>query len=151
MKTPFSATLLATTLAAIAGSWLAVASAESATTRTPQQAFEQECGACHWAYLPALLPARSWVAITQDLSHHFGEDASLDPDVMHKIQNFLVDHAADAPGSNHAFMRGLSASDVPLKITDTPLWQAIHAEINPLVFSEPNVKTKANCMACHQG
>lgn len=150
MKPHVSASLVTTALAAVVGSWLAVGAAQSATTRTPQQAFQQECGACHWAYLPVLLPARSWRAITSNLSHHFGQDASLDPATTRKITDYLVSHAADAPGSNHAFMRGLSPSDTPLRITDTPMWKAIHEEINPLAFTQPNVKTKANCMGCHR-
>ena len=61
--------------------------------------FAHECGACHWAYAPEFLPARSWQAITSNLSDHFGEDASLDPDTTGKIADYLIAHSADAPGS----------------------------------------------------
>jgi Dihaem cytochrome c len=151
MRTQFTASLVVTALAAVIGSWLAVGATQSATTRDPQEAFRQECGACHWAYLPELLPAHSWQKITSDLSHHFDQNASLDASTTRQITDYLTRHAADAPGANHSFMRGLSASDAPLRVTDTPLWRAIHEEINPLAFTQPRVKTKANCMGCHQG
>jgi Dihaem cytochrome c len=151
MRTHISASLAVTALAAVVGTWLAVGAAQSATTRSPRQAFEQECGACHWAYLPQLLPARSWRAITSDLSHHFDQNASLDAATTRQITDYLVNHAADVLGSNHSFMRGLSANDTPLRITDTPIWRAIHREINPFAFTQPSVKTKANCMGCHRG
>jgi hypothetical protein len=151
MTLPSRTALVLAALAAVAGSWLAAPAAQSSATRSPQQAFQQECGACHWAFLPALLPARSWVAITRDLGHHFGEDASLDDATVQQIQGFLVENAADAPGSDHSFMRGLTSTDVPLRITDTPLWNAIHGEIDPSAFSSSRVKTKSNCMGCHQG
>jgi hypothetical protein len=146
-----NAILTAATLAVVAVFGLAAGAARGATTDSPQATFKQECGACHWAYLPALLPARSWRAITSDLSHHFRQNASLDPDTTRRITDYLVRHAADAPGSNHAFLRGLSAGDTPRRITDTPLWRAIHEGINPLAFTQPKVKTRANCMGCHQG
>jgi hypothetical protein len=150
MRTQFSAGLAVTALAAVVGTWLAVGAAQSATTRSPRQAFQEECGACHWAYLPELLPARSWRAITSDLSHHFGQNASLDDATTNQITGYLENHAADVPGANHSFMRGLSANDTPLRITDTPLWQAIHREINPFDFNRWRVKTKSNCMGCHR-
>jgi Dihaem cytochrome c len=151
MRTQFSASLAITALAAIIGAWFAVGAAESATTLRPREAFEQECGACHWAFAPEFLPARSWQAITSDLSHHFGQNASLDDATTRQITRFLANHAADVPGSNHLFMRGLSANDTPLRITDTPIWRAIHREVNPLAFTQPRIKTRANCMGCHRG
>lgn len=149
MRPRFRASLAVAALAAAVGSWLAVGAAWSATPPSPRQAFQRECNACHWAYLPELLPAHSWQTITSDLSHHFGQNASLDAATTREIRSYLVSHAADAPGSNHSFMRGLRAGDTPLRVTDTPLWRAIHEEVDPLAFTRPRIKTKANCMGCH--
>ena len=151
MRTPVIAGLAVAALAAVAGGWLAAGSAWSATPKDPKEVFRDECGACHWAYLPVLLPARSWRAITADLSHHFGQNASLDADTTREITAYLVAHAADAPGSNHAFTRGLRSSDTPLRITDTPMWRDIHGGIRSSVFRRSDIKTKSNCMACHSG
>ncbi len=35
------------------------------------------CGAYHMAFQPQMLPERSWEKIMNELSDHFGEDASL--------------------------------------------------------------------------
>ncbi len=97
------------------------------------------------------LPKRSWLAITGNLTDHFGEDASLDPETTRQIADYLTAHAADAPGVDSPFLRGLSPGDVPLLITDTPLWQAIHRRIDPSEFTRPGITTKANCLGCHRG
>jgi len=44
--------------------------------------YQQECGSCHFAYQPGLLPARSWSTIMQGLDQHFGENAELGADVV---------------------------------------------------------------------
>ena len=36
----------------------------------------KECGACHMAFQPQMLPKRSWGKIMSELPNHFGEDAS---------------------------------------------------------------------------
>ncbi len=51
---------------------------------------KSECGACHMAFQPAFLPAKSWKKIMGELSNHFGEDASLDKEVQQKIEAYLV-------------------------------------------------------------
>jgi hypothetical protein len=39
----------------------------------------KECGECHMAYQPGLLPAASWNRIMDGLADHFGENASVLP------------------------------------------------------------------------
>ena len=41
-------------------------------------------------YPAALLPARSWDALTSDLANHFGEDASLEQTVVDGIKAYLM-------------------------------------------------------------
>jgi hypothetical protein len=38
----------------------------------------KECGSCHVAFPPALLPAQDWQTIMNSLDKHYGTDASLD-------------------------------------------------------------------------
>jgi Dihaem cytochrome c len=117
------------------------------------QAFNKECSACHMAYPGVFLPARSWKKIMGNLTHHFGEDASLDPATTKAITDYLIANAADTkPGAPTAqILDGVSSSAVPIRITDMPFWQRIHSEVPPSDFSQPQVKTKANCLACHRG
>jgi len=128
-----------------------VAAAETPASVPPQtgaQMFNTECGACHMAFPPQFLPARSWQALMGGLSSHFGENASLDPTTEQKISEYLVANAAP-PGS--PVFRGLDAQAAPLRITETPLWIRIHHEVRPAVFNRPDIKSKSNCLACHGG
>jgi len=50
----------------------------------------QQCSACHMAYPPRMLPARSWQALMSDLSHHFGEDASISDQDRATITGYLT-------------------------------------------------------------
>ncbi len=114
----------------------------------------QQCSACHIAYPPQMLPARSWQALMSTLSHHFGEDASLSDQDRATITAYLTTHAADGPASGREgerFLRGLSPAATPLRITDTPWWRRRHSEISPRRFTDAKVKTAANCAACHNG
>lgn len=111
----------------------------------------KECAACHMAFQPQMLPQRSWTAIMGDLANHFGEDATLAHDVQKDITDYLVANAADARGKSR-WMRRIAATETPLRITETPAWIRAHAEeVNPARFTDPKVKSKANCMACHRG
>jgi cytochrome c551/c552 len=113
---------------------------------------EKECGACHMAYPPQLLPARSWQKIMSGLSDHFGEDAELADATRAEITAYLVAHAADAPGTANGwvFLRGVDASAVPLRITQLPFWKAAHSEIPASEFKSVRIKSAANCLACHR-
>ena len=37
--------------------------------------YQEECGSCHMAYPPGLLPGRSWEKLMTGLADHFGENA----------------------------------------------------------------------------
>lgn len=133
-----------------AGSTVVAAATPDPTPATPRQTFETECGACHMPFPPQLLPVRSWQAIMSGLDDHFKEDASLDPDTATVITTYLAADAADAGGRRSGALRGLRPGDVPLRITDTPWWRAVHSEISPRRFARADIKTKANCLACHR-
>ena len=112
----------------------------------------KECGGCHIAFPPQMLPSRSWTKLMGDLANHFGENASLDQAVQDDIATYLAAHAADAPATKGGarFTKGVSADSVPLRITDTPYWKREHNEIAASCFSDPKIKSKANCISCHR-
>lgn len=111
----------------------------------------KECSACHMAFPPAFLPARSWRALMSGLDEHFGENAALDEATARHITDYLVANAADAGGNNRRVLRGVKASDTPLRITETPWWIREHrGEVRPGAFRDPRVGSKANCVACHR-
>ncbi len=114
------------------------------------KAYVEECGACHTAYHPSLLPPASWRRIMASLDDHFGEDASLDPETTRALAAFLETRSRwpwDTEAAN-----GLRRVDPtrPLRITASPYWRARHAAITDAQFESPAVGGKANCSACHR-
>lgn len=115
--------------------------------------WKTECGACHLAYPPALLPERSWRKIMSGLERHFGQDASLDAATAREISDFLVRHSADRAAGKRAskVMRSLGAGETPLRISETPWFVRKHDEVSPQVWKRSKVGSAASCAACHPG
>ena len=112
----------------------------------PRQAlpiYKQECAACHLAYPPGLLPARSWTRIMTGLDKHYGSDASLDPAAVQQISRWLQTEAgtykrvAEAPPED--------------RITRSAWFVTKHRKLDPQVWKHASVKSAANCAACHTG
>ncbi|MDH5436298.1 MAG: diheme cytochrome c [Gammaproteobacteria bacterium] len=114
--------------------------------------YKEECSACHMAYQPGLLPARSWEKMMANLADHFGENAELGEKERKAITDYAMKNAADFSNFKRSvkIMRSLSASDVPLRITDTPYIKRKHHELsNRHVKDNPKVKSLSRCDACH--
>lgn len=112
--------------------------------RVDHPAYGQECGSCHVAYPPALLAASSWRAVMDGLPKHFGSDASLDPATRADILAFLEKNAG---------RRDTSADGRPLlRISETRWFAKEHRrEIAAGTPKRADVKSIANCGACHRG
>ncbi len=117
------------------------------------ETYKSECGACHMAFQPQMLPRRSWARLMAGLADHFGEDASLEPTVRGEIARYLDANAGDVSGSRagRKFLRGLPPDAAPLRITELPRWRREHRphEVPPSAWRRPEVGSKANCAACH--
>ena len=109
---------------------------------------QQECGSCHLAFPPSMLPAASWKRMMSELESHFGDDASVDADTTAAITRYLVDNAGDAPGHASKLLRGLRTGDAPLRITELPKWVREHREVPKSDWMHQDVGSKANCAAC---
>lgn len=112
---------------------------------------QEECGSCHMAFAPSMLPARSWQHMMDKLQNHFGDDASLDPKVAAEITDYLISHAADQGGQRYGrrLLRGIVPGDARLRITELPYWVRKHRKVPAQEWASPEVRTKANCSACH--
>ncbi|MDD5029087.1 MAG: diheme cytochrome c [Rhodoferax sp.] len=105
--------------------------------------WQAECGGCHMAYPPGLLPAASWKKVMVGLDKHFGTDASLPAADVQEITNYLTKYPSNRWDSSAA----------PLRITDGEWFKAKHynkGEIAPEVWKRASVKSPGNCMACHK-
>lgn len=122
--------------------------------RAQDPVYQAECGSCHLAYPPGLLPGASWQRIMTRLEDHFGDNAALDASTAGHIGRFLQASAADASGwGRSARIAGsLSGREPPMRITDTAYFKHHHEEIpNRLVATNPDVGSYSRCDACHQG
>jgi nitrate/TMAO reductase-like tetraheme cytochrome c subunit len=112
---------------------------------------KEECGSCHLAFAPSMLPASSWTRMMGNLKDHFGDDASVDPKLAAEITAYLVANAGDQGGQRYGnkLLRGVSATNAPLRITELPKWTREHRKVPDWEWKHKDVRTKANCAACH--
>jgi hypothetical protein len=111
---------------------------------------KEECGSCHLAFSPAMLPASSWQRMMGELKHHFGDDASLDPQSAQHITAHLVANAADAGRHGTSkLLRGVKLDSAPQRITELPEWVHEHRKVPDWEWRHKEVRSKANCLACH--
>ena len=116
------------------------------------QAYRDECGSCHFAFQPGLLPEKSWRKMMAGLDDHFGDNAELDAKLNKDILNYLVSNSADKSDYKRAkrIAGSIKEADVPLRISDTLYFKRKHDEV-PVRFVKDNkeVGSYSNCAACH--
>ena len=106
-------------------------------------AYTQECGSCHAAYPPGMLPARSWQRVMSGLDRHYGTDASLDAATVQQLSAWLQTHAGT--------YKRVSEEPPQDRITRSAWFERKHRKVEPTVWQLPSVKSAANCAACHAG
>ncbi len=114
--------------------------------------YQEECGSCHMAYPPGLLPSRSWEKIMDHLDKHFDDNAELDPQTHQTISQLLTKNSADKSNYRRSqkFSRSISQNDIPLRITETPYFIREHNEIpKRMVSGNPKVQSFSQCNSCH--
>lgn len=114
--------------------------------------YREQCGACHFALQPALLPAASWRRILAGLNDHFGEQLDLSPGDRAAVLGYLEANAADQQGNkiSRKIMKSLGGQ-VPLRVSQTPYMLHKHEDddIPAGAFQRKAVGSRANCQACH--
>jgi phage-related protein len=142
MKTVPRCVVFGFVAAGVLGSASALADSYWRTAAASNPSWKAECGSCHVAYPPPLLPVESWRAVMTGLDKHFGVDASVDAKTAQEIGTFLEQKAG----------RSRRASAKPTRrITETRWFLREHDEVSAAVWKKPKVKTLANCAACHTG
>ena len=114
----------------------------------------KECGECHFAYQPGLLPARSLGKLlnADALKNHFGVNAELDMDTLHAILGYALENAADK--SFHKRSRKIAHAtaegEAPLRITEVRYIKRKHKDIQEKMIKGNNdVKSLSYCNKCH--
>ncbi len=113
-------------------------------------AYKAQCGSCHMAYPPELLPEASWLKLLSGLEDHFGESLGLDVNSEKAIKDYLTSNSADHSASEQAgkIMKSLK-NNSPLRITEVPYIIKEHHDIRPDIFKKKSVGSFSNCAACH--
>ncbi len=119
------------------------APARAQTARTSITAYERECAACHIAYPPSMLEGAAWKRLLDNLSRHFGTDASLDAATVGELDAWLAVRAAREASAR-------PAAGEP-RISRTPWFLHEHGELGAAVWRRPAVRSASNCGACHAG
>jgi len=114
-------------------------------------AYKKECGSCHMAYPPGLLPARSWQKIVANLADHFGDNAELPKEDANKILAYLNANAADkSEGKRSRQIMSSIGNSTPLRISEMSYIKRRHHELSRRhIQDNPKVKYLGNCGACH--
>ena len=127
-------------LAAVTSAW---GDAGSLMPAKVPAAYAQECAACHLAYPPGLLPARSWKRLMGGLDRHYGTDATLDAATLKQLDGWLQAHAGTYKRVNEEPPQD--------RITRSAWFERKHRKIDPAVWKLASVRSAANCAACHTG
>ncbi|MGD8567918.1 MAG: diheme cytochrome c [Gammaproteobacteria bacterium] len=115
--------------------------------------YKEECGGCHFAYQPGLLPEQSWQKIMNELDNHFGDNAELGADTHRKILAYLVNNSAEKSNNRRSrkIVRSLRGTSVPVRITQLRYFKHKHNEIpKRLITNNDKVRSLSQCDACHQ-
>ena len=116
--------------------------ADSAKGPPPPAVYTQECGSCHLAFPPHLLPKASWQRVMHGLDKHYGSDASLDAATQKQIDTWLQTYGG----------QGKRAREEPPqdRITRSAWFERKHREVSAATFKRAAIKSAANCTACHR-
>ena len=102
-----------------AGSWCGFAGSREDVAPVDNPLYTQECGCCHFAYQPGLLPAATWAQIMQGLADHIGENAEFPNTEVAAINDCLTANAADRAAHSRFAGIGRSMREGSLRIA---LW-----------------------------
>ena len=115
------------------------------------ETYKRSCGACHFAYQPGLLPARSWVKIVDSPSGHPGGTLTIDKKTKSAIRTYLEQNSAEkSPSKRSRKILNSIGSDTPVRISEISYIKQKHRKIKQEVFARKAIGSRANCIACHR-
>ena len=116
--------------------------------------YQEECGSCHFAYQPGLLPSRSWLKLmsNNELSSHFEEDIAFESQkIVKELTSYLIENSADNSSYKRSIKinRSIKFNKTPLRASKTPYIKRKHYEISEKTLNQEMVGSLSNCTACH--
>lgn len=118
------------------------------------KSYQEECGSCHFAYPPGLLPARSWEKLltATALHNHFGDNAELDAATLQVIRDYALENAADKSWYKRSrkIAHAIAEGEIPLRITEVSYIKNKHQDIpEKMIKGNKDVKSLSYCDKCH--
>lgn len=114
--------------------------------------YKKECGSCHFAYQPGLLPSNAWEKMMSNLQDHFNTDATLAKEDYDAILEYLSQNSAEKAMEykrSNKIVKSIKRGDVPESISKTPYMIKKHRDIREDLITQDEVKGIFNCTACH--
>lgn len=113
--------------------------------------WRSECGTCHLAFHPSLLPARSWQRLLGDQDRHFGDDLALSADTLAALARYAQSQSAERRLTEAAWRIDTTtpATQAPLRVTETPYWKRKHRTIPETRWTAGPIHGRSDCAACH--
>ncbi|MBI5462902.1 MAG: diheme cytochrome c [Gammaproteobacteria bacterium] len=133
--------------------WVAGLAGPTGVRPVDNPLYAAECGGCHFAYQPGLLPEAAWRGVMGGLADHFGENAELAPETQKLLTEYLIQNAAEQDSGRIArgMLRSAGGQGEPVqRITETAFFIRQHDELPARVWRDnPKVGSMSNCSACH--
>lgn len=134
--------------------WNGLFGSKGGVKTVENELYNEECGSCHFAYQPGLLPSRSWKKLMENksLQNHFEEDISYDDKkILNELTNYLISNAADKSKYKRSIKinRSIPSSSTPIRISEAPYIKRKHHELSTKVIKQDAVGSLGNCTACH--
>lgn len=136
-------------------SWLITLERRKGVKPVTDETYNEECGACHFAYQPGFLPEASWQKLltAKALAKHFGENAELDEKDRRHILAIAVENSAEKSRYKRSkkVMASLEENEVPERISKVRYFRDKHEEVyEDVVKNSKKIKSMALCDQCHQ-
>jgi len=112
--------------------------------------YKENCGVCHFAYQPELLPSASWEKILSLPEDHFGESFELNEEAKKSILAYLHTNAAEHSGAKRAVrIIKCLGTQAPMRITEIPYIKRKHQDIPAEIIKRETIGSLSSCTACH--
>jgi hypothetical protein len=134
--------------------WLVDFSRNKEVKPVINEQYRSECGECHFAYQPGLLPEKSWLKLldAEALKDHFGDNAELDKDTLDAIRAYAVANSADKSWYKRSrkIAKATAEGEAPLRITEVRYIKRTHQDIpEKMIKGNKDVKSQSFCNKCH--
>lgn len=121
------------------------------TPKVNNDTYQKNCGACHFAYQPGLLPASAWKSLLEKPDAHAGGALSFDDKTMSEIKNYLIQNSAENSGwGKSGKILSSTINETPVKISEISYIKRKHRGVRDSIFQRTSIGSRGNCIACHK-